>query len=370
MNNKNIPLFKVYMPDGIGKEMEKTLFSGYIAEGKKTGEFRDKVAGFINNPRTALVNSGTTAIQIAYHLSSVGPGDEVISTPLTSIATNVPILHRGAKPVWADVNPESGISDIKDIERLVNRKTKAILILHKDGDIEKLNELVKLAKEANIPLIEDAAHAFGALYDGRKIGNHGDFICFSFQAIKHITTGDGGALSVKDEKIYDSVKKLKWFGVDHDKISGKNPWLDDIENVGYKGNMNDIASTIGIEQIKNVDWIVKRFHENGEYYNQLLEGNTGIKVLARDPKAYSTYWTYTFLSEKRDGLIKYLNSIGIGASLVHPRNDVWSIFKDSRRNLSNVDYFTSREVSIPSGWWVEKEDIEMISDIIIKFHKN
>ena len=358
------------MPDGIGKKMEETLYSGYIAEGKKTSEFQERVAGFIDNPRVALVNSGTTALQIAYHISKVGAGDEVISTPLTSIATNVPILHMGAKPIWADVDPMTGISDIKDIEKLINKKTKAIVILHKDGDIGNLHEFVALAEHYKLPLIEDAAHAFGASYAGQKIGNHGDFICFSFQAIKHNTTGDGGALACKYEDDYDFAKKLKWFGVDHDKIAGRNPWMDDIKIPGYKGNMNDIASTIGIEQIKNIEWIIERFHANGEYYSRLLNDIPGVTVLRRNPSAYSSYWTYTFLSEKRDALTSNLNDLGIGAALVHPRNDIWSIFSESKRELPNVDYFTSRELSIPSGWWVEKEDVEMICDRIRQFHNN
>jgi perosamine synthetase len=369
MGESKIPLFKVFMPDNVIASLQDTLNSGYIAEGKKTFEFNKKVSEFIQNPKTVLVNSGTTALQIAYRLSDVGSGDEVITTPLTSIATNVPILSLGAKPVWADVDPETGLSDLKDIEKLINNKTKAIVILHKDGDIANLDELNILADKYSVKVIEDAAHAFGAKYRNRMIGNHGDHICFSFQAIKHITTGDGGAISCKSNDDYLRAKKLKWFGVDHDEKGAGNPWLNDISEIGYKGNMNDIAASIGIEQIKHINSIIDGFHRNGNMYSELLKDITGVKVLRRDSEVFSTYWTYTFLAEDRDKLKNYLNNEGIGADQVHPRNDVWSIFSESKRSLPGVDYFSAHEISLPSGWWVKEKDVERICNLIKKFYK-
>jgi perosamine synthetase len=369
MKKIEIPLFKVFMPETVNQALAETLSSGYVAEGEKTTKFYNLVSQYIENPRTVLMNSCTTALQIAYHLSDVGIGDEVISTPLTSIATNVPILTLGAKPVWADVDPLTGISDPSDIEKLINKRTKAIVLLHKDGDIDKLDEIADIAKKHNIKLIEDAAHAFGAEYKGKKIGNHGDFVCFSFQAIKQITTGDGGALACKDEDLYLRAKKLKWFGVDHDNMGPGNPWLNDVTEIGYKGNMNDIAATIGIEQMKHISRLVELYHQNGLYYSELLKDVPGIQVIKRNPDSFSTYWTYIVLADNRDELVNELHENGIGAGLTHPRNDVWTIFKDSRRNLPNVDYFEKHELSLPCGWWVSKENIEKISGIINKFSK-
>jgi dTDP-4-amino-4,6-dideoxygalactose transaminase len=365
---KKIPLFKVFMAESAIDALKETLYSGYIAEGPKTALYRSLVADYINNPRTVLLNSCTTSLLIAYRLSNVGCGDEVISTPLTSICTNAPILTLGAKPVWADVDPETGMSDPEDIKKLINKKTKAILLLHKDGDIGDLDRIMNIALDNNIKLIEDCAHTFGASYNGVKIGNHGDYCCFSFQAIKQLTTGDGGAISCKDEDSFERAKKLKWLGVDHDNQVG-NPWLNDITEIGYKGNMNDIASTIGIEQMKHITEILQKHHSNGMLYNELLSGIDGVKVLKRNPNAYSTYWTYTFLAERRDELAAFLNGNGIGAQWVHPRNDVWSIFKESKRDLPGVDYFSKHEISVPCGWWVEKDDVYRICDLIRAFYK-
>ena len=369
MAQNNIPLFKVFMPDNLTEAISETLYSGYIAEGPKTSEFYRKVSGFIGNPRTVLVNSGTTALQIAYRLSDVQSGDEVISTPLTSIATNVPILSLGAKPIWADVDPKTGLSDLKDIEKLINKKTKAIVILDKDGDVADLDALNELSLKYGVRIIEDAAHSFGGQYKNEMIGTHCDFVCFSFQAIKHITTGDGGALTCKKHEEWIRAKKLKWFGVDHDEKGSRNVWLNDVDEVGYKGNLNDISATIGIEQIKHIDKIIKSFNNNGRLYSQILKDVPQVKILRRDPSVFSTYWTYTLIVEDRDALKIYLNNNGIGADQVHPRNDVWSIFKESKRHLPGVDYFSGQLLSLPCGWGLNVKDFLRICFLIKNFYK-
>ena len=258
---KNIPLFKVFMPESVIPALQKTLFSGYITEGPKAKEFEILVSKYIENEKCMVVNSCTMALNIAYRLAGVGVGDEVITTPLTSIASNIPILSLGAIPVWVDVDPETGMIDPNDIEHLITEKTKAILVLHKEGDPARLDEIISIAKKYNIKVIEDAAHAFGAEYKGRKIGNHGDFVCFSFQAIKHMTTGDGGVLVCKDAEDYNRARKMKWFGVDKANKGPGNPWYNDVSELGYKGDLNDILATIGIEQMKYVQEIIDNIIE-------------------------------------------------------------------------------------------------------------
>jgi len=359
----NTPLFKVFMPVSLVEPLPETLFSGYIAGGKKAEEFGEKIGEFIDNASVVTTNSCTMALTIAYRLAGVGKGDEVITTPLTSIATNVPILSLGAKPVWADVEKDTGMVDPKTIEPLITKKTKAIVVLNKDGDLAKLDEINEIAQAHKIPVIEDAAHTFGAIYKGKKIGSVSDFTCFSFQAIKHITCGDGGALSCKKGEDYFRARKLRWFGVD--KMLGYS-WKDDVTEWGYKGEMNEIAATIGLEQIKYADRIVATFHANGIVYDELLKKVPKLKQLKREDGCFPVFWVYTFLTEKRDSLIEKLKEEGIEAKQVHPRNDVWSIFKKSRRKLPGVDYFDKREISIPCGWWVTPEEAHRIASAIKK----
>lgn len=362
---KKIPLFKVFMPKEAKKAVLDTLNSGYLAEGQRVKEFAKEVAKFIKNPYVVPVSSGTMALTVAYELAGIGQGDEVITTPLTCIATNTPLIQLGAKIVWADCEPKTGMVDPTKLEKLINKKTKAIVILHKDGDLAKTDEILKIARKHNIKVIEDAAHTFGAKYKGRMIGNIGDYTCFSFQAIKHLTTADGGAVVVRNKEDYQRAKKLKWFGLDKEEPhKHKNIWMDDVNVVGYKGNMNDLSATIGLAQIKHTKKIVEKFHKNGELYNRFLKGIKRVELIERDSKNYPVYWVYTLLLENRDRVMEALEKEGIASSIVHPRNDVYSIFKKFKRNLPGVDYYAARELSIPCGWWVSNNDIQKIVNVI------
>ncbi|MDG1143122.1 MAG: DegT/DnrJ/EryC1/StrS family aminotransferase, partial [Burkholderiales bacterium] len=276
-----VPLFKVFMPPEAADMMADTLNSGFLAEGIKVGAFAEQIAQFIGNPRVVPVSSCTMALTIAFKLSGVGPSTEVISTPLTCIAGNEPICMLGGRPIWADIDRATGMVTAKNIEPLISSKTRAIYILHKEGAPAEVESIYALAKDHGLRVIEDAAHSFGAKRRTQRIGAIGDFVCFSFQAIKHITTGDGGALLCSNEKDYQLAKKAKWFGIDRDAREGRDVWHEDIPDWGFKGNMNDIAGTLGLAQIKHIDWILEQFHQNGRRYDALLKDVPGIQILRR-----------------------------------------------------------------------------------------
>src|SRR3989338_1253499 len=196
MNEKiyNIPLFKVHMPESVLKPLNEVLMSGFIGQGPKVEEFEKKIGDFIGNPNVLTVNSGTSAIQLAYRLAGVGIGDEVITTPMTNIATNVPIIAAGGKIKWADIDSETGSLSPDSVKKKISKKTKAIMAMQWGGYPPNMDEIHEIAQDFGIKVIEDAAQGFGAEYKNRKTGSYSDFTIFSFQAIKHITTGDGGAL--------------------------------------------------------------------------------------------------------------------------------------------------------------------------------
>lgn len=355
------------MPKEADAAVIKTLHGGFIAEGEKVKEFREKVRQFLGTEYVIPMNSCTMALHIAYVLAGVKSGTEVITTPLTCIATNTPILYLGARIVWADSDPETGMIDPNGIEKLITNKTKAIVVLHKDGDLAKLDEILTIAKKHKIKVVEDAAHAFGAKYKGRMIGTTADYTCFSFQAIKHITTGDGGVLTCKNEEDFLLAKKLKWLGIDKEALVGvSNPWEADVDVLGYKGNMNDISATIGVEAMKYAPEIIGKYHSNGELYTELLKDVPGVKIIPREKDCYSTHWTYVLLVQNREKVISALATEGVEAHPVHLRNDVYTVFSEFKCNLPGVDAFASREISVPCGWWVLKEDIYKIVDIIKK----
>ena len=204
-----IPLFKVHMPESVIDPLRDTLLSGFIGEGEKVVEFEEALAPWFDNENVLATNNGTAAIQLALRLSGVGPGDEVISTPMTCSATNEPVLAAGAKIVWADIDPWTGNIDVHDVKKKITPKTKAIICVDWGGYPCTFAELNYLAKKNGLKLIEDACHAFGSEYYGDKVGCQCDFSCFSFQAIKTITTVDGGALTCRSKEDYEKGKLLR-----------------------------------------------------------------------------------------------------------------------------------------------------------------
>ena len=361
-----IPLFKVFIPPEASDMMSDTLGSGFLAEGAKVKAFTAEIARFIGNPRVVPVNSCTMALTIAFKLAGVEPDTEVISTPLTCVAGNEPIRMLGGRPVWADVDRSTGMVTAETIEPLITSKTRAIYILHKEGAPAEVESIYALAKAHGIRVVEDAAHAFGAKRRDDRIGAIGDLVCFSFQAIKHITTGDGGALLCSNEEDYHRAKRAKWFGIDRDAREGRDVWREDITDWGFKGNMNDVAGTLGLAQMKHINRILERFHSNGRRYDELLKDVAGVQTLRRDPLDYQIYWGYTVLVEKREAVVAALADAGIVAAQIHVRNDHYSMFGADRRNLPNTDWFDARELSIPCGWWVGQDDQDRIIDVLKK----
>jgi perosamine synthetase len=360
-----IPLFKVFMSPKVISPLSAVLKSGYIGQGNVVEKFEKQLSNFIKNPFILTLNSGTSALQLALRLADVGSGDEVISTPMTCTATNWPILASGAKIVWADVNPKNGNIDPNSIKKLISTKTKAILVVDWGGypcDIKKIKKIA-----GKIPIIEDAAHAFGSKYKKMMVGQMADFTCFSFQAIKHLTAGDGGALAVKSKKNYERGKLLRWYGIDRESRSQENRIEVDVKEWGYKFHMNDINATIGSENLKYISKILKKHRDNASYYRRYLRDLKNIELLEEDTDFLSSYWIFTILVKNRNDFLKYMNGKGIMVSQVHRRNDTHPTVSQFKRNLPGVDKFTERMICIPVGWWLTTKERDYIIKNILKF---
>ena len=300
-------LFKVHMPQSVDAPLLEVLHSGFIGQGKKVDEFESKLADYFGNKNVLSLNSGTSGLHLALRLANVGYGDEVISTAMTCTATNMPILAAGAKIVWADVDPITGLIDPDDIEKKITSKTKAIMMVHFGGipcDVDKINSI---AKKYSLKTIEDAAHAFGAEFKEEKIGNHSDFVMFSLQAIKHMTTVDGGLLLCKNREDYNRGKLLRWYGIDREQKRKDFRCEEDVIEYGYKYHMNDIAATIGIEQLKYIDDIVEKHIDNQKFYDQKLKGIKGVGLIPKNNKLKSSSWLYTIHIDERDLFIEWMS---------------------------------------------------------------
>jgi dTDP-4-amino-4,6-dideoxygalactose transaminase len=359
-----IPLFKINVPKNIGAKLQEVFDSGMITEGSYSDQFEKEFGEFIGNKNVSLLNSGTSALSLAYRLCGVGPGKEVISSPMTCMATNEPIITMGGKIVWADIEPDTGNIDPASVEKLVTENTVAIVAVHWAGTPFNIDAINKIAKKYNIKVIEDAAHALGSTYNQKPIGIHSDYVCYSFQAIKHLTTVDGGALACKNEEDVKLARKLRWFGLDRKYIGSK--WEQDITDAGYKMHMNNVNAAIGLEQMKTIQNVIDAHKKNAEYYQEKIV-NPKIKKTKYDPE--SSYWIYTIMTENRQELKEYLLTNGIASDVVHIRNDRYSVCKpyQSQESLKGVEQFCNEMLCIPVGWWLSQDDLNKIVDVISKY---
>ena len=359
-----LPLFNTKLPpkEILLSKLEEVLFSGYIAQGEIVEQFERKFEEFIGGGYTLSLNSGTAALHIALILAGVREGDEVISTAMTAEPTNVAIKMVGAKVRWADVDYETGNISTKAIESAINEKTKAIIVVDYAGTSVDVKNIQDISKKYSIPVIEDAAHALGTTFNGKKSGNHFPFTVFSFQAIKHITTIDGGALQIQDKELYEKAKLIRWFGLDK-----KRSRLDnDIQFQGYKYHMNNVNAAIGLVQLANIQNTLQKYTTIGKYLDSKLKGIPGVETVLHYAKTESSYWLYTLKVDRRDDFIKMMTDNGFMASEIHKRNDLHTYLNDYPAEMPNLDKFYSRLVHIPCGWWVTLEDCNKMINLIKK----
>lgn len=375
-----IPLLKVYMAKEVDGPLLEVIHSGYIGEGPRVKEFEDNLKAYFNTPYLTTLNNGTAGLTLAYHMALYqdepksyyhNNEDEIITTPITCTATNTPIINVGAKIVWADVDPITGSIAPDDIERKITKHTKAIVMVHWGGnpcDIERIN---KIAQEYGIKTVEDGAHAMGMEYKGKKFGVNSDYSMISLQAIKHVTSVDGGLLFLKSERDFERAKLLRWYGIDRTIREGIDLRCElDVAEAGYKFHMNDICAVIGNTNFKHVDEIVTAHRENAKFYYEAFKDNDKITCVQENPDGKSSFWLFTIHVNNRDEVMKKLGEAGIMASKVHARNDIHSMFREFyNKDLPGVEQFNATHLCIPVGWWVTKDEREYIAEKVIEYAK-
>lgn len=359
-----IPLVKTNIPERekLLPELEKVLYSGYVAQGEQVELFERAFEKFVGSSHSLSVNSGTAALHIALILAGVTEGDEVISTALTAEPTNVAIKMVGAKIRYADVDYETGNISPASIEANINKKTKAIMVVDYAGIPINVAAIQKISKKYNLPVIHDSAHALGAKFNGLTTGNHFPYTVFSFQAIKQLTTVDGGILQIQNKEEYEKAKLIRWFGIDKTKTRLQN----NIRFQGYKYHMNNVNATIGLVQLNEIAAILSAHIENGKYFDEHLKNTPGAELIDYYPGSEPAYWLYTLKVENREGFIKKMTEIGVMASELHKRNDLHDYLNDFNTPLPNLDKFYAKMVHLPCGWWLKPNERELIVETIKK----
>lgn len=389
-----IPLFKVYMSKTAKNKAGEVLDSGYIGQGPKVDEFELLLKDRFKNDYVLTTNSATSAEHLALHLlkkpfkgiksygsavfaesdwKGMDNGDEVLATPLTCTASNFPILANNFKIKWVDIDPKTLNMNLDDLSRKISPTTKAIMLVHWGGypvDLDKVYDIqVKAFHNYGFKpaVIEDCAHSFGSYFKGQPIGSHGNICTFSFQAIKHLTSVDGGALVLPHNNLYQRAKLLRWYGINRETNKKDFRCEADIPEWGFKFHMNDMNAVIGMENLKEVDENVIKIHKNnGKYYDENLKGIDGVTLLERDSRMDSSFWIYSMLVERKQDFMDYMKQCGIVVSQVHERNDIHSCVRDYKTILPTLDSITPKLISIPVGWWVTEENREYIVDCIKK----
>ena len=373
------PLFKVHInTESVLHELKTVLASGFLNEGEQVTKLTKELSNYFNHPKVIALNSCTSALTLALKLSNVQPGDEVITVSMTCVASNTPIHNLGAKIIWADIDYKTGNINPENVEKLITSKTKAILCVNWAGLPCDLDELSKICKKYNLKLIQDAAHSFGAKYNSKHVCHYADYTCYSLQAIKHITSGDGGVLVINtNNEDFSRAKKLKWFGIDREATKDEKGewkgqrWEADIEEAGYKFHMNNITAAIGLSQLPYINEIINTHIKNGLQYQNIFK-NSNIIPLQYPKNSQPSFWVYTVIIPEnlnRDEIIEKLNQEGINAGLVHIPNHNYTCFKESLVNLPETDYFSKHQISLPCGWWLNKEDIIFISNKLLEIIK-
>ena len=346
-----------------------TLNSRWVGQGPKVDLFEQKFKErFCPNREALTTGAGTDALHLSYILSDIKEGDEVICPLFTCTATNIPFLYMGAKMRFADVQPDTLNMDINHVRELVNEKTKAIVSVHYGGLPCDMDELQNIADEWGIPIIEDAAHAMGATYKGKNIGEISDYTMFSFQAIKHITTGDGGMLVVKDKEEAEKAKRIRWFGIDRN-AKQKGIWENDIVEVGYKYQMTDISAALGLAALEEFDDVLEKRQKLFSIYERELSSCSDVEIVGvnRNDRTHAA-WLFTILVDNRYDLQNKLKAVGIESNQMHFRNDRYTIFEEFTKGLEfpNMDQIDDNYLVLPLHHKMTYEDVERVCGIIKK----
>lgn len=362
---KTIRLSRSIVGEEEKKALCKVIDEGYLGMGSFVQEFENELKNYIGAPHVISVNSGTAAIHLALMALGLKPGDEVLVQSLTFVASFQAITAAGLVPVPCEVVPETCAIDLNDAEKKITQKTRVIMPVHYASRMVNIEGIYDFAKKHNLRVVEDAAHAFGTIYKGKKAGSFGDIICFSFDGIKNITTGEGGAVATADAAVAKYIMDARLLGVHKDtekRFSGQRSWDFDVTHQGYRYHMSNLFAAIGLAQLKRFDteFKPKRQKLAKQYHKEL----SSIKDIILFPDNYDEIIPHIFpirvTGGKRDGLRKYLSDNNIESGIHYFPNHRLTYFNALSFKLPVTECIYSELLSIPLHPGIMPEDQEYI----------
>ena len=373
MNNE-LRLSKSCIGEEEKKAVKKVLDIGFFGMGKEVKDFENELSNFFGRRATCVVN-GTAALQLALQAAGIERGDEVLVQSITYVASFQSITANGAKPIACDIDPDSLTIDLEDARKRLTSKTKAIMPVHYAGGVGNLDNIYKFARDNNLRIIEDAAHAFGTLYKDNLIGSFGDISCFSFDGIKNITSGEGGCIVSDDEDVIKSIQDFRLLGVQgdtHKRFSGGRSWDPDVKNQGWRYHMSDLVAAIGRVQLANFNYHKKSRQDLAKKYFELVKSIPSVSAFNHNYDEVVPHIFVVKIAENidRKKLIELLKKEGIPAGIHYKPNHTLSFFNQTHISLKKTEEIFPKILTLPLHPDLTKEDITYICSKLEEALKN
>ncbi len=370
---KYIPYGKQSIDEEDIKSVIDVLKSEWITTGPKVEEFERALASYVGAKHAVAVNSGTSALDIAVGALELPVGSEIITTPFTFIASSNCILYNNCKPIFVDIKPDTYNIDPQEITKRITDKTKAIIYVDYAGQPCDIDEIREIAEEHSLRLIEDAAHAIGAEYKGKRVGSFADMTVFSFHPVKHITTGEGGAVTTDNEEFYEKLKMLRNHGMDKSVKERFGPdvgYQYDVKMLGKNYRVTDFQCALGLSQLKKLDSILKRREEIVKKYNEEFSKLPELTIPFVKPNVRSAWHLYTILLDKkinRDQFFSSMRSKGVGVNVHYIPVYHFSYYKKfgiNSGNYPNTEEIFSRIITLPFYPTMTEENINAVVEAV------
>lgn len=372
-----IRLFKPYVGEEELKNIEGVFEREWLGLGPLVNEFEDRWTEKFSTSDSVGLNSCTAALHLAINAYGFKEGSEVLVPAITFVSSAHAILYNKLKPVFVDVNPDTLCISIEDLQRKLSSNSVAILPVHMGGHPCEMLEIMKIAKDNNLKVIEDCAHNAGGKLDSKYIGTIGDIGCFSFEEKKNMTTGDGGMITSHDGDLIKKIKKIRWCGIDRDtwkRVKYQDPsdlnplhWYYEVPELGYKYNMNDLAAAIGLAQLKKLDYMNNYRASLIAKYTEGLKDIDGIKVGLQYDLTDSSYWLFLVRVNNRDAFINHMKLNGVSTGVHFMPLPLHPLYEQYDDPIPVSLEIWSELVTLPMYVGMSDEDLEKVLDAIKSF---
>jgi len=359
VRDRPLPFFRAAVGEDDIVAVSEALRSGWLTSGPRAVELEQKLGAYLGAAHTIAVSSCSEAMLLCLRALNVGPGDEVITSPITFASTVHAIIHNGATPVLADIEDDTFGLDPADVARRITPRTRAIMPVHFAGQACRIQEIMQLANARGIDVVEDAAHSFGARVDGTRIGTFGRATAFSFYATKNLTTAEGGAITTADDELAKRLRLLGYHGMSRDswsRYTDKGSWYYEVELPGFKCNLSDLHAALGLTQLAKIDHLLEERRRVASALTAALESCDAVEPPREYPGHWHTWHLYVIrlrldrLAVGRDEFIKALRAEGIGSSVhfipVH-RHPFFRPYLRAGDAFPHADAYYTRCISLP-----------------------